>query len=148
MPKIHSRYDLPPSNPVIFNDPSLAQQHFKNDADINTIMARYNKTGFLVDPLNPGTARPQYGDFADLTDYQTAQNIIAHSIQAFETLPAAMRKRFNNDPAEMLAFLENESNREEAVKLGLVDNSASDSDAPSDLSSGQVISKDGSPVAP
>ena len=36
------------------------------------------------------------------------------------TLPADLRKRFSNDPGQLLSFLENEDNRAEAIKLGLV----------------------------
>ena len=38
----------------------------------------------------------------------------------FMELPAQLRSRFNNDPAELIDFLGKEENREEATKLGLV----------------------------
>ena len=117
-----SRYHPAPSLSVEF-DESMTQQHFKDECDINSIIRRYQKTGFLVDPLTPGTAEPMYGDFAAEQDFLTAQTLIAHASQAFDELPAWLRKRFSNNPAELLAFLEDESNREEAVKLGLISES-------------------------
>jgi phage internal scaffolding protein len=35
-------------------------------------------------------------------------------------LPAQIRSRFDNDPAKLIDFLENEQNHDEAIKLGLV----------------------------
>ena len=120
VPKIYSRYDVPSHPGSVNTDPSMTQQHFRDECDINNIIARYNKTGVLVDPLHPGTAQPSFGDFSSMLDYQEAQNIIIYANQAFALLPAYLRKRFNNEPAEMLQFLEKEENRDEAIKLGLV----------------------------
>ena len=36
-------------------------------------------------------------------------------------LPAKIRQRFNNNPAELIAFLQNSDNIEEAVELGLME---------------------------
>ena len=118
-----TRYNPPPKPSVEF-DESMTQQHFRDECDINSIIRRYQKTGFLVDPLTPATAQPKYGDFAVEQDFLAAQTLIAHASQAFDDLPAWLRKRFSNNPAELLAFLEDESNREEAVKLGLVSQSS------------------------
>lgn len=120
MRKVHSYFDCPCDPGLTCSDPSLTQQHFRDEADINHIISRYENTGFLTDPLLPPTNVPQFGDYCDVADFQTAQNIIAHSMQAFDALPAHIRKRFNNDPATMLAFLEKEENRDDAIKLGLV----------------------------
>jgi phage internal scaffolding protein len=38
----------------------------------------------------------------------------------FDQLPALIRDRFHNDPQEMLAFLNDPNNYDEAIKLGLV----------------------------
>ena len=35
-------------------------------------------------------------------------------------LPAQMRSRFNNDPAELLKFIKDPANLDEAVKLGIL----------------------------
>lgn len=107
-----------------FFKPSLTQQHFKSECDINNIMARYRETGFLTDPLKPATTKPQFGDYSTQFDYMAAQNTIAQARESFEALPSRIRKRFANDPAEMLAFLQDESNVEEAVKLGLIEKPA------------------------
>lgn len=132
--KIHSYFDCPVDNGLTCHDESLAQQHFEAECNINNIIARYESTGVLGDPFNPGTAQPMYGDFSSVEDFHTAQTIIAHSMEAFNALPAHVRIRFNNDPALMLSFLEEEENRDEAIKLGLVAKPViSDPDPKSDL---------------
>lgn len=118
--KIYSLYDRPTDKGITFDDPTLTQQHFEAETNINNIIARYESTGVLGDPLNPGTIQPMFDDFSSPIDFQTAQNILAHSMQAFDQLPAHIRKRFENDPSQMLYFLEKEENRDEAIRLGLV----------------------------
>ena len=105
---------------LICDTPSMTQQHFKNDADINTIIARYNRTGYLVDPLTPSTRQPLFGDFGDIPDFREAQTQIAIAKERFMALPSDLRKRFNNDATQLLDFLQDSKNLDEAVKLGLV----------------------------
>ena len=102
-------------------------------------------TGVLGDPLAVGSVEPQYGDFTTVADFHAAQNIIAEATQSFDLLPAALRKRFDNDPAKLLEFLEDDSNREEAIKLGLVSNSQSDLQLGSGVSS---LAPDGATKSP
>jgi len=64
-------------------------------------------------------ARGSFGDFTSYDDYHSSLNQIIEAQDAFEALPSSMRKRFGNDPGELLAFLEDPANNEEAVKLGL-----------------------------
>ncbi|UPW41540.1 internal scaffolding protein [Peromfec virus RodF8_61] len=101
--------------------PSMTQQQFKEESNINNIIDRYKATGYLTDPLNPSTRKPIYGDFSEIPSYQEVCNVIAAANEAFDALPAALRKRFNNDPQELLDFLNDEANTDEAIALGLVD---------------------------
>lgn len=98
------------------DDPSRAQQQFKEDSDINTIVRRFGLTGELPKDV----AVPQSGDFTNVVDFQSALNIVREGEQAFATMPADVRKRFGNDPAEFLAFVHDDKNRDEARKLGLL----------------------------
>jgi phage internal scaffolding protein len=103
-------------------EPSLAQQHFKDECDINTILERFNITGLL--PQSP--LSPLYGDFSGIGDYHTALNRVIAAQDEFEALPAQIRARFNNDPAQLIEFLQDENNRSEAEELGLVDKAAAE----------------------
>lgn len=92
------------------------KQEFKAEADINVIMKRYERTG-VIEYVQKRS--PQYADVTG-RDYQEAMNLIADARTAFEELPATMRARFDNDPAELLDFIADEANREEAADLGLL----------------------------
>ena len=120
MPKIHSLYDRPPS--PFYGDfgESETQQHFAADADINNIMAKYAQTGYLVDPFKAPVGSPQFGDFTGVTDFLSAQNAILNAQAAFADLPASVRKFFDNDPASLIAFLDDDSNYDKALEMGLI----------------------------
>jgi phage internal scaffolding protein len=97
-------------------EPTLAQQQFKDETDINILAERFGLTGTM--PMNPGT--PNYGDFSEVFDFQTSMNAIVKARQDFMALPPKLRKRFDNDPQQLLLFMEDPANRSEAVALGLV----------------------------
>ena len=118
-PMIYSRYHLPP-NPGYKNDePSMTQQQFRDEADINNIMARYQKTGVLVDPLTQATRKPMFDDFSELGDFRDHQQAVIDAQEMFMELPSRLRARFGNDPAELLQWLSRPENKEEAIELGL-----------------------------
>lgn len=100
----------------VSSEPTMAQQQFKDECDINTILERFAITGVL--PENP--LPPHYGDFSGIGDYHSALNRVIAAQDAFDALPATIRARFENDPAQLISFLEDENNRSEAVSLGLV----------------------------
>jgi len=97
-------------------DPSLAQQHARDECDINTIVNAFGLTGQLPN----GVRTPTYGDFTDATDYHSALNAVIAADAAFMQLPADIRSRFNNDAGAFVDFVSDDSNRAEAEKLGLV----------------------------
>jgi len=99
-------------------DASLAQQHFKDECDINNILRQFNLTGLLPE----STLSPRYGDFTGIGDYHTALNQVIAAEDEFMSLPAQIRARFENDPAQLIEFLNNPENKDEAIKLGLVEN--------------------------
>ena len=101
-------------------DASLTQQHFKDECDINNILRQFNITGLLPE----SALSPRYGDFTGVVDYHTALNQVIAAEDEFMSLPADLRARFENDPAQLIAFLENAENKNEAIALGLVNKPA------------------------
>jgi phage internal scaffolding protein len=99
------------------DEPSLTKQSFSDECDINVIMARYEKTGVLSSE-NP--ISPSYGDFTDVVDYDESLRIVMDADEAFMSLPAKVRARFQNDPSEVIEFVRDPANRSEAVALGLI----------------------------
>lgn len=96
--------------------PSKTQQQFAEESNINTIVRRFGLTGELPRDV----AVPQSGDFTNVVDFQSALNLVLEAERAFSAMPADVRKRFGHDPAEFLAFVHDDKNREEAQKLGLL----------------------------
>lgn len=127
--EIYSRFNPPPSVDTTFEGESLTQQHFADECDINRIIENFARTGFLVDPTLPPGRSPQFGDFTDMMDFATAQQVVIDANNAFSALPSRIRDRFSNDPAQLLDFLSRKENFDEAVSLGLVDRRDESSDA-------------------
>lgn len=98
-------------------DPSMTVQSEKDSCDVNLIIRQYDRTGVLTS-INEAT--PQFGDVA-VHDYKESIDFVMAAQKAFDSLPAAVRKRFNGSPAEYLDFVNSSDNRSEAIELGLVD---------------------------
>lgn len=98
-------------------DATLTQQHFRDECDINNILKQFNVTGMLPQM----TLSPRYGDFTGIGDYKSALDRVMAIDEEFMALPANIRARFDNDPEQLINFLDDENNREEAIELGLVD---------------------------
>ena len=115
--KIRRPYDPSSKQSITFPDETETIQSAMDECDINNIMSRYEKTGILQHVQNIEGA---YGDFTNVQDYQLSLNQVIAAQEAFEQLPSRIRERFGNDPAHLMTFLQDDANREEAIKLGLV----------------------------
>lgn len=103
----------------VYTQSSLAsrtQQQHKDSCDINRILSKYKLTGSLTH-LNRQSG--VYADLTSLTDYQNSIDSVMKANNAFAALPAAIRDRFQNDPSQLLSFMEDPKNYDEGVKLGL-----------------------------
>lgn len=114
-PRVLNAFDR---NPVRYEEDmeSRTKQAHKDETDINRIMQKYQKTG-LLDHVNK--YQGEYGDFSEVTDFQSALNKIHESQEMFGTLPSSIRKQFDNDPGKFLNFVEDPNNFDAAVDLGL-----------------------------
>lgn len=127
-PRFKSAYsDKEPCVVDFTGEVSLTKQSFRDECDVNNIMARFEATG-NISHLAMGT--PRYGDFSDCLDYQTSLNRLQEAQESFMALPAPLRARFQNDPGRLLDFLNDPQNRSEAVSLGLIDSSPEVSSSP------------------
>ena len=98
------------------NTESMTQQSFKDECDINVILRRFAVTGELPDNIRV----PQYQDFEEVFDFHSAMNVVRAATEAFDSMPSEVRERFANDPGRFVAFTMDESNYDEALKLGIV----------------------------
>lgn len=117
---IRTRYNGRTRTPTSINTVSRTHQSFKDECDVNNIISSFNRTGYLVDPTIRATRIPSFGDFSAVPTFQEAQNAIREANELFASLPSYIRKRFSNNPGEMLAFLNDPANKAEAIKLGLI----------------------------
>ena len=110
-----------PHDPKFRNDidcsdsPSMTDPSGAHDADINNIVATYHKTGFFPTP----TQAAAYADVSDAPSFQEALQTVINAETAFMALDAKTRKKFDNSPAEFLAFIDNPENAQELVSMGL-----------------------------
>lgn len=95
----------------------VTEQAHKNQCDVNMIIAKYDKTGLISHTTR---FEAQFGDMRGV-DYKTALDKVLAAKNMFDDMPSHVRNRFNNNPEEFLTFFENEANRDEAIKLGLID---------------------------
>lgn len=99
-----------------FDEESRVKQSCAPQCDINRIVARYRKTGVL-EHLNENPSR--YVDLSPAADYHSALNLVLSAEAAFADLPANIRNRFQNQPLQLLEFVNDVSNRDEMYELGL-----------------------------
>ena len=101
---------------LLCEDESLAVQAAEEESNINTIVRRFGLTGQL-----PSDVRmPRSGDFTGIPDFHAAMNMVRAAQEEFLRVPAEVRARFGNDPQKFMAFVEDDANRDEARKLGLL----------------------------
>lgn len=99
---------------ITFTQPSLTKQEYKQETDINEIIRKYRATGEL--PVRSGAI---YADLSKITDYQDLRNTISEFEDYFDSLPSALRARFQNDPAMLVEWASDPRNYKEATQLGL-----------------------------
>lgn len=94
----HATYNL---------EPSLTRQEFAEECDINSIMARYQTTGMWPAPVG----EPSYVDWTEMpTDLMDSMQRMHDAEKAFMTLPAVVRREFDNDPIAFVDFASDPAN--------------------------------------
>lgn len=96
--------------------PTLTDQQFIKDCDVNEILSRIAKTNQM--PANFG-ATGVYADFTEIQDLQESMHTVARAQEAFAELPANIRLKFQNDPNQLIQYLNDPANIKESVELGL-----------------------------
>lgn len=98
--------------------PSMTRQEFSDECDVNRIMANYEKNGIW--PVQAGMVEPRYLDLTVVpSDLVTAMNQMIDAEAAFMTLPALVRKEFDNDAVKFVEYASNGDNLEKLREWGL-----------------------------
>lgn len=101
--------------------PTMAEQHTGHLTDINFLMEKY-KPDELAQYI---AARSSYRqeildhDFSREPSLQDARNVVAESRRAFFDLPDDIKTQFRSH-VEFLKFIDNPSNAEKLLRLGLI----------------------------
>lgn len=113
LPESSAFVEIDRANPAIYLDcsiePSRTRQEFADECDINKLMAQYEKNGILP---TVNTAPANYLDVSDVPNLMEAHQILAEATTAFMSLPATVRRDFDNDALQFVAFAENPDNLE------------------------------------
>lgn len=129
MPKFYTSFVRPPRVSSDVGGESLTQQQFAQECDINYIVRRAQRTGVV--PIVP---KELVFGVDDGMSFQDRMNNLSAVKEYFMSLPSEMRMKWSNDVAAFCAWMSDEANMGEAVKLGLVvaDGASMPADVPVD----------------
>ena len=104
MPKSVKRSMFRPHERVQLDtgDIGMTRQEFADECDVNALMARYEKTGIWPMPLRE--VEPRYFDASEVPNFHEAMEFMIAAETAFMSLPAVVRKEFDNDPEKFVEF--------------------------------------------
>lgn len=94
----------------------ITRQEFADECDINTLMARYEKSGVIN---HIARSQGNYFDASDVPDLAAALAIVAHAEDAFMRLPAKSRAEFDNDAIRWTEFAGDPANIGKMREWGL-----------------------------
>lgn len=108
-----------PHDPVVteVTGPSMTRQEFQDECDVNVLMSQYERTG--VWPMRPNDTEPVYLDVTEAPDLMTALQVLKDAEAAFMTLPAKVRREFENNALAFLNFAQDPENLEQMRDWGL-----------------------------
>ena len=92
-----------------------AKQEFKDDADLNSIMRKFQKTGAID---HYAKYQGEYGEIGPAGLHQ-AMNTVIRAQNMFDELPSSIRNRFDNNPQDFLSFVQDPDNYQEAKELNI-----------------------------
>lgn len=98
-------------------DPGLTKQQFLDECDVNKIIVRCIRQGV---PLPSQEAQAVFADVSKVVCFSDAMMRLRAADEAFNALPSALRARFGWDASALVAFVSDDRNYDEAVKLGIL----------------------------
>jgi len=102
---------------------SLTRQEFKDECDLAKILQKFGKTPEGRAALQNAQGffeGSRFEDVSGIPDFRTARDMVNEANAKFMALPAKLRRRFDNDPAQFLDFCSTPGNEVEARELGLL----------------------------
>lgn len=115
--KITNHHELRRDISIDCSEPKLTDQSFKNQCDINVIMANYAKTGVFG---HVNRSEPKYIDNSNIPSLEQAFEVVYAAEEAFYELPADIRKLMDNNPSQLENFISNKENADLLLKHGVL----------------------------
>lgn len=106
---------------VSFEQPSKTEQVYKDECSIDFIISNYVKTG--IDPREG--RKMSYVDCTKVSDFQTAQQLVADTKTMFYSLPAEVRDEFKTID-NYLGYVSDPANLKDCYERNLIDQSTVD----------------------
>lgn len=115
-PRPHPRFitklmQFDPESKKMVSPVSMTDQSFKKETDINRIIRKglvgLDSSDFV------------FADVSAFPDFQEQRDAIASVHEQFDRLPSELRRKFENDPANLIDFMSNPENEEASIELGL-----------------------------
>ncbi len=98
--------------PAKVYDDGRTKQSFKDETDIEKIMARASVTGTMS---HLAKYEGVYADFSDF-DFHTQNNMLAKGGEIFAALPAEIRQEFSQSPAKFFKYVNDPANADDLRK--------------------------------
>ncbi|QCQ84768.1 internal scaffolding protein [Blackfly microvirus SF02] len=97
-------------------DEGMTRQEFQDECDINVLMASYERNGVMTH-VNRGS--PQFLDVSDVPDLPKAIAVMQAAETAFMTLPASVRREFDNNAVNFVEYAGDPANLDRMRQWGL-----------------------------
>ncbi len=107
-----SREEILALRPKKVYDDGRTKQSFKDETDIQKIMARAEVTGTIS---HLAKYEGVYADFSDF-DFHEQNNMLARGAEIFDALPAEVRSEFRQSPAAFFKYVNDPKNIDELRK--------------------------------
>lgn len=121
MTDFYTLFKTPPNDALVVPEEDYcveATEATHRDSDINHLIQRYNLGDLSA--LSGVDKPPVFGDFRKAVSYEDSKQAVIDAERQFMTLPAELRAKFNNDPGQLLKWLDDPKNFDEAIQLGLL----------------------------
>lgn len=110
-------YRQHPRHPTLVVGPSMTKQSHKDECDIYNILNQFKRTGIITHIKQSGA---RFEDLPSDLDFQMALQTIMDAESNFALLPSKIRAQYDNDPAKLLAALQDPSQHKELRELGIM----------------------------
>lgn len=107
-----------PNTVTYFSGPTMTRQEFAEECDINVLMQRYQNQD--IGAIMRAAGEPVYADFSEMPqDLMGFMKLMGDAENAFMTLPAEVRRTFDNDAVKFVDFASEPSNLDQMRSWGL-----------------------------